>query len=167
MESKLKKKLGQLTPDQKAYLAGFLDGGGSIQARIVRGSRHRYGFSPSISVSFFQKTSSHWFLQSLHKLVGKSGSLRKRGDGVSEWTLTGMRPVGLLLRTLLPHLRLKKGLARLALVFIEKSSLVRSKADFLEVCELVDRIALHTNMRKRKIDASFVRETFRSPVETR
>ena len=48
-----------LTPVDFAYIAGFLDGDGSIMAQIVRNDSYLYGFSIRLSVVFFQKIKHH------------------------------------------------------------------------------------------------------------
>ena len=49
----------KLTEIELAYIAGFLDGDGSIYAQIVKGDDYKYGFRIRISIAFFQKTTKH------------------------------------------------------------------------------------------------------------
>lgn len=48
-----------LTSLDFSYIAGFLDGDGSIIAQIVRNDSYAFGFSIRLSVVFFQKTTNY------------------------------------------------------------------------------------------------------------
>ena len=146
------------TEVQKAYLAGFLDGDGSIILQIVNQPRRRYGFALRVSVVYFQKKSRRWHMLWLQRHCGGEGSLRQRGDGIVEYALRSKASVKTLSQHLLPHLRMKKRLARLALQILHKEATVKSKADFLQVCQLIDKAALHTEGKKRKITSKEVAE---------
>jgi hypothetical protein len=88
----------------------------------------------------------------------KNGIIRKRNDGVSEYTVTGSQNVKLLLLLLLPALRIKKPQAKLVLSIIEKQSKNQSKEDFIFSCEMVDRIALMNDSKKRINTSNVVRK---------
>ena len=163
MKLKAKKKL---TNSDKDYLAGFLDGDGSILTQIVPGSSYKYGHTIRVSVVFYQSTTRHWFLLKLQKLVGAGWKLRKRNDKMSELCVTGFTPVRNFLVVLLPHFRLKKRLARLVLEIIEEYNKVQSEADFLQVCLKIDKTAEYTYSKKRKHTYSSVKAYLNSPVET-
>ncbi|MCX6791682.1 MAG: hypothetical protein NT149_01440, partial [Candidatus Gottesmanbacteria bacterium] len=64
----------------KAYIAGFLDGDGSIFLQLVRRKDYIFGYQVRASVVFYQKTSQKKILRWLiHKL--RCGYLRDRNDG--------------------------------------------------------------------------------------
>jgi len=46
------------TEKEFAYIAGFLDGDGSLMTQIVKNESYKYGYSIRISIVFFQKTSN-------------------------------------------------------------------------------------------------------------
>jgi hypothetical protein len=48
-----------LTNIEKAYIAGFLDGDGSIIVQIIKSEIYRYGFTIRISIVFHQKSEKH------------------------------------------------------------------------------------------------------------
>ena len=148
------------------YLAGFLDGDGSIMAQIVKGNNYKYGYTIRVTVCFYQKTTRHWFLLKLRKLLGKEWKVRKRNDGMSELYITGFTPVKNVLFILQPYFRLKPRLARLVLEIIEEYSQVQTEADFLKVCEKIDKTAEYTDSKKRKNTYSSVKAYLNSPVET-
>ena len=48
------------TIEQKAYIAGFLDGDGCINAQIVKRPDYKLQFQIRVTLTFFQKTKRHW-----------------------------------------------------------------------------------------------------------
>lgn len=148
--------LKQLTATDLAYLAGFVDGDGCINAQIVRRKDYVLKFQIRVSVTLFQKTSRHWFLLQIEKSVG-FGKPRKRPDGISEYTVVGSSSVKHLLTALLPFLRLKKKQAQFVLQIIDTLSKTQDPQAFVKLCEMVDTIADLNDSKKRTIRASVVR----------
>ena len=144
-----------LKKEDLIYLAGFIDGDGCILAQIVKRDDYKFQFQIRVSIMMYQKTSRHWFL--LHWLnILKIGTLRKKNDFMSELAIVGVTPVKKLLLQLLPYLMVKKPTAKLVLEIIEKLESVNNRSDFIEVCKLVDKIAEHTDSKKRKITTDYV-----------
>src|SRR5437763_16984139 len=81
---------------QAAYVAGFLDGDGSIHLQLVRQKEYKFGFYIRASMSFTQSTVARSGLEHIQSLIG-GGYLRDRGTGMSDLVITS-RP--LLIRTL-------------------------------------------------------------------
>tara|TARA_R110001592_G_scaffold150202_2_gene375964 strand:- start:920 stop:1414 length:495 start_codon:yes stop_codon:yes gene_type:complete len=156
--------INNLSSEDKSYLAGFLDGDGSIHSQLIK-SKTKYGYHPRVSVVFYQKTSRHWFLMDLQKMIG-FGVLRKRNDGMSELTITGFTPVKNILSLISPFLKLKKPLSLLVLNIIEEYKRVTSIASFLEVCKKIDETARYTDSKTRKNTYFSVKNYLDSPVET-
>lgn len=138
-----------VTTEDKNYIAGFLDGDGSILTQLVKGSNYKYNFTIRVSIVFYQKTKKYWFLVKLRKILG-IGELRQKDDGTSDLTITGFRPVKNFLVAFLPYIRLKNRLAKLVLEILDKREKVQSQADFLEVCKLIDETATLTDSKTRK-----------------
>tara|TARA_B110001454_G_scaffold162286_1_gene151809 strand:+ start:474 stop:788 length:315 start_codon:yes stop_codon:yes gene_type:complete len=87
----------------------------------------------------------------------KYGTLRKRNDGISEYTIVSSGPVESLLKQLLPHLKLKKNLALHVLKIIEsKRNINDNKLLFIEACGLVDETISMTYSKKRTITKEVV-----------
>ena len=160
------KNITKLTEADLHYLAGFLDGDGSIMAQIVKDNSYKYGHNIRVTVCFYQKTKRHWFLLKLKKLLGKEWKIKKRNDGMSELYITGFKPVKNLLVTLQPYFRLKPRLSKLVLEIIDEYSQIQNEADFLEVCKKIDKTAEYTDSKKRKNTYSSVKTYLNSPVET-
>ena len=75
-----------------SYVAGFLDGDGSIHFQLVRQKEYRFGFYIRATVSFSQSTSARRGLEMIQTLVGGDGYLRDRGTGMSDLVITS-RPI--------------------------------------------------------------------------
>ena len=149
-----------------AYLSGFLDGDGCLLSQIVRDSSYKRGFYIRISINFYQKTKRHWFILHLKYLL-KDGFVTKRKDGMSVYTIVGVEPVRKILILFKPHLKVKKSLARLVLRIIEERENVTTDAEFIKVCELVDKTAELTDTRKRVITSQTERDFLISRSQTK
>lgn len=82
--------------------------------------------------------------------------------------MVGIASVSALSKELLPYLRLKRGQAALIFTIIERLSRHQSKADFLDLCELVDQIGDLNDSKQRTITTCLVRKELDLlfPVET-
>lgn len=164
-------KLKKLTPAQLAYIAGFLDGDGCINAQIVRRADYKLKYQIRVSITFFQKTKFYWFLIKLNKLLD-CGTLRQRPDNMSEYTIVGVSNVEKILFLLKPYILLKQPQTKLLLELIKQMPKVKNDPlTFLKLCEQVDRFILLNDCKKRQITAKTVRSdleltTDLFPVET-
>jgi hypothetical protein len=154
----------KLDDKQLAYLAGFLEGDGCILAQLVKGP-YKYKYTVRISIVLYQKKDKHWFFIKLKDLIGV-GNIRLRKDGMLEYSILGLNMVKKFLEMVYPYLILKKTLASLVFQIIKKLNVVQSEADFLEVCQLVDKVAEHTYSKKRKNTSLIVKNSLILPVET-
>ena len=144
-----------LTPEERFYLAGFLDGDGSIFAQLVRGNDLKYKYRIRVSIGFYQNKRHIWFLTKLKKDL-KCGSIRQKTDDVVEYVITAADPVKNLLLQIKDRLVLKKRQANLVLEILERKKKIQSKSDFLEVCQLTDKVAILNYSKKRTITAKDV-----------
>jgi hypothetical protein len=161
-----------LSNEEKAYIAGFLDGDGSIIAQLVHRKDYRLGYQIRVSVVFYQKTTHQEFLLWLKKQLG-FGYIRARRDGMTEYTIVGLREVDFVLKLLYPFLRLKKNLARDVLKLIKNHPEQRkmTKAQLIKLSALVDKTARFNYSKKRTITSAKVityleRHKIFVPVET-
>ena len=146
-----------LTDTQKAYIAGFLDGDGSIFIQIVHRKDYRLKFQIRFSIVFFQKTEKEWFLLKLKKFL-LHGSIRDRNDGMSEYAIVGLEQTVSVLHILSPYLSLKRKLATLLFEIAQKVRKIQTLEDLLHVCELVDTSARFTYSKKRTVTTDTVRK---------
>ena len=169
------RKLKRLSPVELSYIAGFLDGDGSIYAQIVKRSDYRLKFQIRVSITFYQKTTRHWFLIQLKNQL-QYGTLRKnKSNGMSDYTIVGEDAVKYCLEALRPHLKIKKRQATLLLQIIKQSQKKEEPHAFLTRCKLVDQVSRLNDSKvseKRKITSETVRSLFLKlnllsvPVET-
>jgi hypothetical protein len=74
--------------ETKAYIAGFLDGDGSIMFQLIERKGYIYGHQIRASVCFYQASNHKDGLQWLKERIGY-GYIRDRNDGVSDYTIVG------------------------------------------------------------------------------
>lgn len=157
----IKNTIKPLSPTDAAYLAGFVDGDGSILAQIVKREENRYKFQIRISLLFHQKSKRNWLLMGFKDTIG-GGVFRDKGDGMSELSIVGVVPVVQLISQLRPFLKGKKALANITIEIGEKLSKVKNKAEFIEVCKLVDKLADFTDSKGRVNTSELVYTTLQS-----
>jgi hypothetical protein len=97
-----------------SYLAGFLDGDGSIHFQLVRQREYRFGFYIRASLSLSQSTSARHGLEHLQRVIG-GGYLRDRGTGMSDLVVTSRPLLIETLRAVEPHVIFKREHVRRAL----------------------------------------------------
>lgn len=153
-----------LSNETKAYIAGFLDGDGSILAQIVKNKTYKYGFTIRCSVNFYQHKKNSWIILWLKKEL-KKGNIRIRNN-IIEYSIVDKNSIKRILYLLIPYLKIKKPLAKLIIKIIDEKENVQTKADFLKVCNLVDKVAKYTYSKKRKVTSSVVKKSWNLPVET-
>src|SRR5271155_2636584 len=90
-----------------SYIAGFLDGDGSIHFQLVRQKEYRFGFYIRISMSFSQSTTARSGLEYLQQLLG-GGYLRDRKTGMSDLVITSRPLLAELFTELEPYVVFKK-----------------------------------------------------------
>ena|SRR3989338_1267495 len=141
-----------ISPTTKSYIAGFLDGDGCIMFQLIRRQDYIHGFQVRASIVFYQKTNNRRHLEWL-KGIFRLGYIRDRKDGMTEYTIVGLKPVIKILKLLRPYMRLKKAHADCG---IEIFRLLKGKFNlikFIKAAELVDRFK-ELNYSKKRINTS-------------
>jgi rhamnogalacturonyl hydrolase YesR len=141
----------------KSYIAGFLDGDGCIMYQLIRRKDYRYGFEIRASIVFYQKTQNEKYLKQLKNFL-KIGYLRKRKDGMTEYTIVGLKPVMEILKLVEPYCKIKKTHIKLAKKI---NRLLEGKFDlkkFIKASELVDKFQQLNYSKKRKITSKTLKE---------
>jgi hypothetical protein len=144
-----------------SYVAGFLDGDGSIHFQLVRQKEYRFGFYIRTSVSFSQSTSARRGLEHLQALVG-GGYVRDRGTGMSDLVVTSRPLVLELLRAVAPHVIFKREHVRRALLLVPQLEKVRDPLEFLRLAREVDDFATLNYSKTKRISAVDVEQHLRS-----
>ncbi|MCA1617071.1 MAG: hypothetical protein LC729_00810 [Acidobacteria bacterium] len=144
-----------------SYLAGFLDGDGSIHFQLVRQRQYKFGFYIRASLSLSQSTSARRGLEHLHQLIG-GGYLRDRGTGMSDLVVTS-RPLLLeVLEAVAPYVVFKEEHVRRALDLVRRIRPRPSAEEFLELAHEVDRFATLNYSKSKRIFAVDVEQHLRS-----
>ena len=145
-----------------SYVAGFLDGDGSIHFQLVRQKEYRFGYYIRASMSFSQSTSARSGLEQIQELLGGVGYMRDRGTGMSDLVITS-RPVLLdILRDVDPYVIFKREHVRRALVLLPRLGRVRDPQVFLQLAQEVDAFATLNYSKTKRISAADVEQHLRS-----
>ena len=157
-----------------AYIAGFLDGDGSIIAQFVPRNDYKWGYQIRLTIQFTQKSTRRIYLQKLLDLTGV-GYIRNRGEeksqvwqatpaetakpslAVSDLVITDVKHVHAFLKQLQPYLKIKQKQANLALRLIEQMPLAKNSLEkFIENVKLVDQISALNDSKSRQITGDIV-----------
>ena len=158
-----------MSNEELAYIAGFLDGDGCVMAQLVRRKDYIYGYQIRTSIVFYQKSRNqrilHWLKDRL-----KLGYIRHRNDGMTEYTIVGLKEVESVLNILLPYLRLKKELAEEVIKLIKAIPKRMTPEELVRLSKIVDSTAKFNYSKKRtntsKTIRSYLENTDQIPVET-
>jgi hypothetical protein len=145
-----------------SYIAGFLDGDGSIHFQLVRQKEYRFGFYIRASVSFSQSTSARAGLEQIQMLVGGDGYIRDRGTGMSDLVITSRPTLLKLLQEVEPYVIFKQVHVRRALAILPRLDRVRDPKVFLQLAREVDAFATLNYSKTKRISAVDVEQHLRS-----
>jgi hypothetical protein len=144
-----------------SYVAGFLDGDGSIHFQLVRQKEYRFGFYIRSSVSFSQSTSARAGLEHIQGLIG-AGYLRDRRTGMSDLVVTSRPTLFKLLSEVRPHVVFKREHVRRALLLLPRLDRIRDPELFLQLAREVDAFATLNYSKSKRISAVDVERHLRS-----
>ena len=133
----------------RAYLAGFLDGDGSIYVRAKPNTDYRYGYQVAPYVVLFQSAKDRDKFQEVCDLIG-FGHIRERKDGILEYTISRIDDIKEFLRLVRPFVLLKRKQVELTLKIIEQKQKVEKESDFAVLLELIDSFRELNYSKKRK-----------------
>ena len=145
-----------------SYVAGFLDGDGSIHFQLVKQKEYRFGYYIRASISFSQSTTARHGLERIQSLLGGGGYLRDRGTGMSDLVITS-RPVLLqVLQEVEPYVIFKREHVGRALSILPQLDRVRDPEVFLHLARQVDAFATLNYSKTKRIFAVDVERHLRS-----
>jgi LAGLIDADG endonuclease len=145
-----------------SYVAGFLDGDGSIHFQLVKQKEYRFGFYIRSSVSFSQSTSARWGLEQIQTIVGGGGYVRDRRTGMSDLVITSRPAVLRVLQAVQPYVIFKKTHVGRALEILPRLDRVRDPEVFLHLARQVDAFATLNYSKTKRISAVDVERHLRS-----
>jgi hypothetical protein len=149
-----------------AYIAGFLDGDGSVFFQIIPRKDYNQKFQIRSCIAFYQKTDYKEILEWL-KDIFKAGYIKHRKTGVSDYTIVDSKEVRKILELLKPYVKLKKKQVELGLEIFKKIDTKKSNEDFLEICKLVDKFKELNYSKKRTITSDTVMKKFETFSENK
>ncbi len=134
---------------KRAYIAGFLDGDGSIYVRAKPNSDYRYKFQIAPSVVLFQSAKDRDKFKEICDLINL-GYIRERNDGILEYTINKIENIKEFLYLVRPFVLLKRKQVELTLKIIEQKQKVENENDFRALLELIDSFRDLNYSKKRK-----------------
>lgn len=145
-------KVNSLSKIERAYIAGFLDGDGSVMALIERHTEKRFGIRSRVVVEFTQHSDNVKVLHFLRRKIG-SGGIHKSLREVYKYSIKDQYVVRNLLEVLKDFVVIKKRQITLALRILSIS--IVGKRDLIRIASLSDMISRHNlRSKSRRINGS-------------
>jgi hypothetical protein len=131
-----------------AYLAGFLDGDGSIYVRAKPNSSYKYGYQVAPYIAFFQSATCESFPEMVTKIG--YGKTRLRKDGIYEFTINKQSEIKDFLLKVSPYLQLKQAQAKLIIEILDTKSSIKNQTDFERLLDKIDQFRELNYSKRRK-----------------
>lgn len=125
-QKKIDNTVGSRSKIDLAYIAGFLDGDGSVMLQIKRRSDGRNKLRFMVTICFYQDTRHDRNLYWIRKILS-IGYISKRKDGMTELRINGYSQVKNILKALAPYTKFKKLQCRALLKACEILSKIKYK----------------------------------------
>ncbi len=145
--------MGSRSKINSAYIAGFLDGDGSLMLQIKKRKDGKLKRRFMCTICLYQDSRHEKPLYWIKKVLG-IGYISRRSDGITELRINGYKQVRNILHTLLPFIQFKKNQA---LALYKASDLLNkikspklSKADLLNLVDYIVTIQENNYVTKRK-----------------
>lgn len=101
----------RLTIAERAYIAGFLDGDGSIMLQVKKRNDTKRGWRIMATICLYQDTRHEAPLYWMRQKLG-IGYVSHRNDHITEVRINGFQQVRKILSSLLPYIKFKKPQAK-------------------------------------------------------
>ena len=99
--------MGSRSKIDLAYIAGFLDGDGSLMLQIKKRKDGKAKVRFMCTICFYQDSRHEAELFWIRETLG-IGYLSRRNDGMSELRINGITQIKKILKSLIPYIRFKK-----------------------------------------------------------
>ncbi len=127
--------------EQRAYLAGLIDGDGSLMLQLKPRTDVRHLFRVTVSVSIYQDTKYKHILEQVKEWIG-FGSICDFKNGMSEFRIEGFERASSFLKEIEQYVLLKSEQVSIVLqaahIVLDKENSIEN---FLTVCELADKVS--------------------------
>ena len=139
----------KLSTIKRAYLAGFLDGDGSVYVRAKPNDGYRYGFQVAPSIILFQSAKDRSKFEEICSLINL-GYIRTRKDGILEYTINKIDSILEFISMVEPFVILKRKQIALMKQILEQKNKIEKEEDFAAMLKLVDSFRELNYSKKRK-----------------
>ncbi len=137
--------MGSRSKIDLAYIAGFLDGDGSLMLQLKKRKDGKLKWRFMGTICFYQDSRHEKPLSWIREVLG-IGYLTKRNDGMSELRINGFSQIEDILTNLLPFIRFKKNQAQALLEAMKLlSKKVSSKLSEKDLRKLTDCMLIIQN----------------------
>jgi len=139
-----------ISQTKKAYLAGFLDGDGSVYVRLKPNKTYKYGFQIAPYIVFYQSQKSQKSFEEICSTIG-FGHMRVRKDGILEYIIGTQKGIEKFIKMVDQYVIMKKPQIQLLKKIIVLKSQINSQKDFRELAKLIDSFRELNYSKKRKV----------------
>ncbi len=126
--------MGSQSKINLAYIAGFLDGDGSLMLQIKKRKDGNKKFRFMSTICFYQDTRHEEPLYWIKNIL-EIGYVSRRNDGMTELRINGFEQVKDIIQNLLPFIKFKKNQAE---AMIEANNLLLGKLSKKELLKVID-----------------------------
>ncbi len=145
--------MGSLSKIEAAYIAGFLDGDGSLMLQIKKRKDGALKRRFMLTICFYQDSRHEKYLYWIRKVFG-IGYISRRNDGMTELRINGFAQVRKILEDLKPFIRFKEKQAKVLLsaayLLSNKQGNKLTKKDLRKLLNYILMIQTHNYVTKRK-----------------
>ena len=143
----------QLTKEERAYIAGFLDGDGSLMLQMKKRGDSKRGWRFMATICLYQDSRHDSPLTWMKRKLG-IGYLSHRNDGITELRINGFKQVRDILALLIPYIRFKKAQAhaihRACTILVQTSLNALTRTDKKCICQCLMEVQENNYMTHRK-----------------
>ena len=139
----------KLSSTKRAYIAGFLDGDGSVYVRAKPNNTYRFGYQIAPSIILFQSQKSENALKELQSILNL-GYIRRRNDGILELTINKIAEIKECIAIVKPFSLFKRKQLELMERIIKVKEKIEDENDFEALLKLVDTYRELNYSKKRK-----------------
>jgi len=139
-----------ISQTQKAYLAGFLDGDGSVYVQLKPNKSYKYGFQVAMYIVFYQSQKSQKSFEKICSLIG-FGHMRVRKDGILEYIIGTQEGIEKLIKMVDQYVIMKNPQVQLLKKIVVLKNQINSQKDFRELAKLIDTFRELNYSKKRKV----------------
>ena len=139
-----------ISQTQRSYLAGFLDGDGSVYAQLKPNKTYKYGFQVVYYIVLFQSQKDQNNFAKICAIINL-GHLRVRKDGIMEYIIGRQEGIKKFIELVEPYSIMKKAQLNLLKKIIVLKSKIKNQKDFNDLAKLIDTFRELNYSKKRKV----------------